>query len=135
MLFKEIRKYTEKGRLAGPSRVFVSSKKIGNNQKLIKSKPTPHPQNRKGKKPIHRLINFHENRTDSSPLTHGNSATIIENSSKIYFYLFLFKIINKQKQQQEQKKKKKKKRKKKHGNMIRIETIVVVVVVLCLTAL
>ena len=125
MLFKEIRKYAEKGRLAGPSRVFVSSKKIGNNQKLIKSKPTPHPQNRKGKKPMHRLINFHENQTDSSPLTHCKSATIIENSSKIYFYffyLFLFKIINKQKQQQEQKKKKKKKNKQKKKQQKNTET-------------
>ena len=37
-----------------------SKKKKGNDKELIQSNPISHPQNQKGKKHIHKFINFHD---------------------------------------------------------------------------
>ena len=64
---------------------------MGNDQAVIQSKPTFHPQSQKGKKHTHKLINErHASKLNEQLFqTGGHSATVIQNSSNNYFTYFL----------------------------------------------
>ena len=80
------------------------SKKKGNDQELLQSYPTSHPQNKKGKD-THKIDKRSRKKTrrraelTSLSRTGGHLATITENGSNIYFTVFLFQIKNKTKQE------------------------------------